>query len=336
MPAPIAPALFAPLARTLILAVALHAASSTVRARAQDATDPAATAPAEPESPSPVVRALLVEAVAEYDAGHYAEAQALFRRAHELAPSARTLRGLGMAAFELRQYTVALRAFEEALTSSERPLTDEQRAHVEELRERARVFVSTLVVHVRPADAALRVDGSPTALGPEGLLRLDPGPHTFDVSHPDHLPRRYELQLEPGGERELEAILEPRPVAPPPDPGPSDRDTLLALGATAGVIGLLGAVVGAATGVVALGDVDQLRNECEGFVCPGELEATRDRAQTLAVVTDALGIASAVVGTVGVGLLLAGALSSSGPTSETSVALGCSAEGCRLDVRGRW
>lgn len=291
------------------------------------------SAPTEGESPSPVVRALLVEAVAEYDAGHYAEAQALFRRAHELAPSARTLRGLGMAAFELRQYTTALRAFEEALASHERPLTDEQRAHVSDLLERARVFVSTVIVRVTPPDAVLRVDGTPATLDAAGRLRLDPGAHTFDLEHPSHLPRRYEIQLEPGTEREIEAVLEARPAPPPPPPSRRD-DTLLVVGAASGVTALLATLGATITGVVAMGDAEQLRRECDGFVCPGELEPARDRARTLGIATDALGTASAVLGATAVGLLVAGALDAG--SGDATVAFSCHTQGCELAVGGRW
>src|SRR3954468_5859705 len=64
---------------------------------------------------TPQYRSLLEEAVAEYDARRYEEARALFRRAHDLSPNARTMRGIGMASFELREYVEALRALEGAL-----------------------------------------------------------------------------------------------------------------------------------------------------------------------------------------------------------------------------
>jgi len=69
-------------------------------------------------------RALINDAAAEYDAKHFAEARALFRRAHELEPSARTWRGMGMAAFELRDYVKSLRALEASLVDSRLPLSD--------------------------------------------------------------------------------------------------------------------------------------------------------------------------------------------------------------------
>ena len=85
-------------------------------------------------------RALINDAVAEYDAHHFEEARALFRRAHELEPSARTWRGIGMAAFELRDYVKSLRALEASLVDSRLPLTGTERDQVQALADtRARL-----------------------------------------------------------------------------------------------------------------------------------------------------------------------------------------------------
>src|SRR3954470_14714051 len=58
---------------------------------------------------------LIKRAVVEFDNSHWAEARALFGRAHELAPNARTFRGLGITAFELRRYVDATRELEASL-----------------------------------------------------------------------------------------------------------------------------------------------------------------------------------------------------------------------------
>src|SRR5437868_2687260 len=99
------------------LALSLAAATNQV-ALAAPAAAPVVKEPAE----SPQYRALLEEAVGEYDARRYEEARALFRRAHDLSPNARTLRGIGMASFELREYVEALRSLEGSLADKRRPL----------------------------------------------------------------------------------------------------------------------------------------------------------------------------------------------------------------------
>ncbi|MCZ7679746.1 MAG: sigma 54-interacting transcriptional regulator [Sandaracinaceae bacterium] len=66
-------------------------------------------------------RALIEEAVVEFDAGRFPEARSLFLRAHDLAPNARTLRGVGMASFEMRDYVEAYRALSSSLDETVRP-----------------------------------------------------------------------------------------------------------------------------------------------------------------------------------------------------------------------
>src|SRR5450631_2923424 len=80
-------------------------------------------------------RAVIDDATAEYGAHHFAEARALFRRAHEMEPSARTWRGIGMSAFELRDYTKSLRALEASLVDSRLPLRGTERDEVQTTAE---------------------------------------------------------------------------------------------------------------------------------------------------------------------------------------------------------
>ena len=53
-------------------------------------------------------RELLAEGVVEFDEGNFDRAGALFAKAHALYPNARTLRGMGLSAFEASQYAIAL------------------------------------------------------------------------------------------------------------------------------------------------------------------------------------------------------------------------------------
>jgi hypothetical protein len=152
--------------------------------------------------------ALLADAVAEYGAGNFAEARALFAQAHAIRPNARTLRGMGMAAFEVREYVDALRHLRAALESEERPLTSQQRAHAEGLVRRANAFVGRFTVALTPADARLSVDGMPAALEPDGTLVLNLGRHQLVADCPtcEEVSRTVVVR---GGERtELDLRLE--------------------------------------------------------------------------------------------------------------------------------
>ena len=91
------------------------------QARAQGAAEP------------PEYRALVSEALAEFDEGHFEEARALFLHAHSLNPSARTLRGLGLASFELRAYRASIEYLEQALASQLHPLEGALRTSTEQM-----------------------------------------------------------------------------------------------------------------------------------------------------------------------------------------------------------
>src|SRR4051812_20518281 len=146
-------------------------------------------------------RSLLEEAVGEYDARRYEEARALFRRAHDLSPNARTMRGIGMASFELREYVEALRALEGALVDKRRPLTSQQRQQVEGLLDRTRAFVGRFVVRLSPKETLLRVDGAPVTLEPDGTLLLSFGRHSVVAEAPGSMPENRDIYVI-GGERQ--------------------------------------------------------------------------------------------------------------------------------------
>lgn len=316
--------------RALLASVALLASPApSARAQEADATEAAAESPA---SADPIVHAILVEAVAEYEAAHYAEAQALFRRASELAPSGRTLRGLGMASYELRQYATAIVALEAAQAATDRPLTDAQRTHVADLLARARDFVAPVRFRLEPAGATLRIDGVETTLGSEGTLLLDPGRHLVVVDHVGFRSESLDVSLEPGVARELAIALTPEAVAPPAPS--SDRDPIGWGAASLGIVASLGLVTSVVTGIIALTDGQALTSACRSFVCPDSARGARDRARDLSLVTDVAGAASAVVGATALTLALVAALG--GSASTTTATAACDGSGCVAFVGGRF
>ena len=77
-------------------------------------------------------RALVKQAVREFEASNWPEAFALFKRAHELEPSARTLRGIGLAAYEMRDYVQSIGYLQTALEDQRRPLSPAQRKVIDD------------------------------------------------------------------------------------------------------------------------------------------------------------------------------------------------------------
>jgi hypothetical protein len=335
--------------RPACIAAALLAAAAFAppSALAQDAPDADPVAPptppaieAMPPSTEDQVRRILADAVAEYDAGRYPEAQALFRQAHELAPTARTLRGIGMASFEMRQYVAALRALREALVAAERPLTDAQRAQVEALIIRATAFVARVRVELDPQGTTLRVDGVPVEIEEDGTFLLDAGRHVFGAEHAGHRPGTLEVQLEGGRERSIAIHLTPAAeeddmpdlaVSPSivllegADPAPMIAGVAAAIGA--------GLLVGASvtTGALALQDRATLARECPSLTCDGSFIPTRDRARDLALATDVLWISAIAVGAAGTALIVYAALQ---PPRGATAAAACTPDGCAASIGG--
>ena len=176
------------------------------------------------------VSVLIGDAVAEYDAGHFQEARALFRQAHEKSPTARTLRGIGMCSFELRDYVEAARALGASLREQRRPLTVEQKRHAEALLSRANTFVGRFTVKVKPESASLFVDGHPAELEPDSVLLLPFGRHTLSLRCASCAPAEKDQDIEVSGGERKTVELE---LAPAPPPATADASGAGAAGAGA-------------------------------------------------------------------------------------------------------
>jgi tetratricopeptide (TPR) repeat protein len=165
----------------------------------------------------PRYRELIVQAVAEFDRGHYQEALAVFAAAFAMRPSARVLRGLAKAHFELRHYRAAIEAMDRALASDLDPLDEELKSELVELRATALTFVGRLKLRVQPPDAQLVLDGRPLALPfPRDGMLLDMGPHAIEARARGREVARRTIDIEGGREHEIALVLRPLPRAPRP------------------------------------------------------------------------------------------------------------------------
>lgn len=163
---------------------------------------------------------LVADALAEYRAKHYLEARALFARAHELRPSARTLRGLGQAAFGAQLYSNAIVDLNTALGSDVNKLTPKMRREVEQTIGRAREYCGRFWVTLDPPDAELTVDGNHPVFDKDGALLLDVGLRRVRVSVPGKADRETSLQVTGGEEKNL-AFSVAMEAKPPEDPVPT-------------------------------------------------------------------------------------------------------------------
>lgn len=173
------------------------------------------------------------QAVREFGLNNWAEARALFRRAHALSPSARTWRGMGMAAYELKMYVEALRELTAALVDANRSLTEEQRGQVQSLIDQSRAYVGRYHVVLEPSTARPRVDGQEALFDPGNVLLLSLGDHELTATAEGYQNLRLPLRVEGGEDSTLQltlvtataaptALASAAAPAPLPPPAPTD------------------------------------------------------------------------------------------------------------------
>jgi hypothetical protein len=165
------------------------------------------------QSDDAAYRELVRNALAEFGAKNWAESLALFRRAHAAQPSARTLRGLGMVAFEMQDYVEARAQLSAALRDPRKPLDGELRTTTETLLVRTRQLIGRARVKLEPASATLRFDGQRIDLPKGGELWMKAGGHVLIAEAVGHHTQRVEIDILGGEDMELEMKLEPALLA---------------------------------------------------------------------------------------------------------------------------
>jgi hypothetical protein len=269
------------------------------------------------------------QALQAYDAGRFAEARTSFRRAHELSPTARTLRTMGMCAFNLGDYVDAVLNLEAALSDSRKPLTEDQRKHAAELIGRSNQHVGRFRLRLSPADAVLTVDGHAPTLLAERELVLELGRHQIDVRAPGYRSAQSVLSVEGADRTTLELRLTPaspdeiagssaapaqqltaaanatvpnRPLRSEPDPQRSSLQQSVGY-VTLGV-GVAGLAAFGVVGALAMAKQSKLDDHCPQGQCAPAYHSDVDRYETLKTVSTGLLIGGGVCTLVGAGLLL--------------------------------
>ena len=154
---------------------------------------------------------VLAEAISAFKARHWSRARDLFQRAHEMSPSARTLRGIGVTAFEGGEYVAAIHALEAALVHPQKQLPPDLREGTRVLIEQARARVGVVTVALTPEDADVRCDGEGLTRENDGSLLLDPGPHVLSFSAPGFVAQEHGLNISGKDRQSLLVALEPEP-----------------------------------------------------------------------------------------------------------------------------
>jgi hypothetical protein len=177
-------------------------------------------------------KAAISAGVAEYEQKNFAESREQFRRAHALFPNARTLRGLGITEFELRNYGDSVSFLEQALASDAKRLEGPLREETEAVLARAKGYVGEVHLDLEPSAATVIVDGITVEIDPHKSLVLDVGDHVLEFRSEGRLAERRAIKVKGGQVESLHVVLPElvtesvaAPVAAPLAPAPSVRDS---------------------------------------------------------------------------------------------------------------
>lgn len=310
-------------------------AATALVALAAASAAPGAAAAQNGGKDTPEYRDAIASALQEFELGNYPEARAAFQRAHQLYPNARTLRGMGLSAFEARDYVEAIELLSAASESAEQPLTEAQRAEARAVIERAKGYVSRLEVELSPAHAALAVDGQPVRLE-EGQLVLNPGEYQIQAHAEGRQPVTLSISAKAGRSTTITISLPPVSAAAPADPTQAAEPAAAGRSAWPYVVGGTGAallVASAITGAATAGAEDDLRASCGAGRCD---EDARDRGKSMQVATNVLLPVGAalLVGGVVWWLLDAPPADASRAGQDRGMALGCVPGACSVELRG--
>jgi hypothetical protein len=257
---------------------------------------------------------LTKKGIREYELNHWAEAKTYFTRAHTLFPNARTLRALGLIAFEMRDYVESLGLLERALADKRKPLAGTMRQEVSDLADDARSFVGRVSLVLEPANASVFIDDEPVKLREQGSLLLDPGEHELRVEAAGYRSQSRSLRAPAGQAIELKLALvaanggapgsgaELAVAATPATDAATgaswwSTQRIVAVGLGAGAVVAFG--IGTTSGLLALSAKSDSDHNCDGERCDPKGAAARDTAVARADIASVAFIAGGALITAG-------------------------------------
>jgi hypothetical protein len=237
---------------------------------------------------------LVSDAVAAFDAGRYRESREMLTRAHQLRPNARTLRGIGLAAFEEGHYSIAVLALDGALAETRQPMNAAQRREVELLRAEANSLTARYNVRGMPSGSELRIDSGEPIWDPKGLLLIDQGPHIVTLQSSTGDLRSWPVQAQGGRMSDFDltpppALVAAEAPAPPVEPfapvhEPSSAGTPTGIPNLVAYAGLAGAAI---TGTLAIWQWQTRESEVDDWNSSSCLRRGRTRRANCAEHEDA-------------------------------------------------
>jgi len=245
-----------------------------------------------------------------FDAGNFAESEKLWSAAAKLYPQAPTLT-LGLARAQAKaghvvgaqeSYNKIIREWSDKPTPSPafKDALDAAKAEVGAVS--ARVASVVITVEGGAPNPQVTIDGQPVPSAALGLKRpVDPGQHTVVATAEGYKSAETKFGVAEAGNAETKLKLEKNPdavVAPvpvpvtaggtePPPPGADGNKgsgqktaALVAFG-----VGGVGLVVGAITGIIAIGKHGDLADKCTNGTCGNELQSDVDSYKSMGTIS---------------------------------------------------
>jgi serine/threonine-protein kinase len=291
--------------------------------------------------------ALFQEAKQLAGAGDFAQACPKFAEAQRLFPTAGTLLNLGNCYEKLGKIASAWGAFKEAEVTARNQKDADREQEASRRAEALAAQRAKLAVNVPPAARVpgfeLRRDGTLLGEGQWGsALPIDTGTHTFEAKAPGRKTWSTWVRVETNGSS---ATIE----VPVLDPAPAEAEVAAPFwngqrtaGVVVGGLGLVGVVVGAVTGGLALAKASSAKPHCQPLADATACDPTglslRSDGRTLANVANvALAVGGAAV--IGAVVLVATAPSAgTKPAAARWLQFGpmLGANGSGLSIQGAW
>lgn len=257
------------------------------------------------------------QAQAAFDAGNFAESEKLWTGATNLYPAAPTLTlGLARTQAKLGKLVLAQENYNRIIREqSQNPnappaFKDALEAAKAEIGAVSARIASVVISVEGPTDPVVTIDGQTVSAAGLGLKRpVDPGSHVVRAEAPGFKAAETSFQVAESGSAEAKLKLEKAseatgPVAPAPTPTetatraetepPKSGSKTLAIAALG--VGGAGLVLGSITGVLAMGQHDELAGKCPDGKCANNVSGDVDSYKTMGL----LSTVGFIVGGVGI------------------------------------
>jgi len=273
----------------------------------------ASAAAQEPEGKKDAAKAVFGKGKALFDEGEFAAAADAFREADRIQHSWKLLYNIGQCEMLTKRHALALEAFERYLSEGGADIDPERRDEVLGEVVRLREMVGFADVRV-PDGAIVTVDDVERGRAPlPGPITMDAGVEHRVLAVKDNAVVLNRVVRVSGAQTvvvEAGAAVEAAEVEKPADvPVPDERDDSKPVnvrrvwGWTAVGVGAAALVAGAVTGGLALASNSDIKDNCTDGNCLPAWHDEVDKRDRLALATDVLLPAGAVVAVVGVLLL---------------------------------